>query len=70
VSTDQHDLSTAEAGEYLGVKESAEYLGVNESTIRRWIKKGLLPAERVGPRLLRIKRADLDALKQPIGGVA
>ena len=58
MSTEQHDLSPA---------ESAAYMGVNESTIRRWIKKGLLPAERVGPRLLRIKPVDLDALKQPIG---
>lgn len=61
MSTEQHELSPA---------ESAEYMGVNESTIRRWIRKGLLPAERVGPRLLRIKRSDLDALKQPVSGVA
>lgn len=57
VSTDPVDLSPAEA---------AAYKGVNESTIRRWIYKGLLPAQRVGPRLLRIKRADLDAMNQPV----
>lgn len=58
VSTDPVDLFSP--------AEAAAYKGVNESTIRRWIYKGLLPAERVGPRLLRIKRADLDAMNQPV----
>lgn len=59
MSTESVDLSPAEA---------AEYMGVHDATIRRWIKQEILPAERVGPRLIRIKRADLDALSQPIGG--
>lgn len=45
-------------------------MGVNDSTIRRWIHKGILPAKRVGPRLIHISKSDLDALKQPIGGEA
>lgn len=53
----------------LSPAEAAEYMGVHDATIRRWISKGILPAERVGPRLIRIKRTDLDALSQPIGGV-
>lgn len=44
------------------VAEAARYKGVHDRTIRRWIWEGRLPAERVGPRLLRIKVADLDAL--------
>lgn len=61
VSTDPVDLSPAEA---------AAYMGVNDSTIRRWIYKGLLPAQRVGPRLLRIKRSDLDAMTQSVKAVS
>lgn len=57
MSTEPVDLSPAEA---------AEYMRVNDSTIRRWINKGLLPAQRVGPRLLRIQRDDLDAMKQSV----
>lgn len=59
MSNEPIDLSPAEA---------AEYMGVHDATIRRWIQKGILPAERVGPRLIRIKRTNLDALSQPIGG--
>lgn len=35
-------------------------------TIDRWIKSGQLPAYRVGPRMVRIKRADIEALLVPI----
>lgn len=57
MSTDQDNLSPAEA---------AEYLGVDDSTIRRWIRRGILAAERKGPRLIQIKRSDLDAVSKPI----
>lgn len=47
--------------------EAAEYLGVTTRTIRRYIAIGLLPASRIrGSRLIRIDRADLDALLRPI----
>jgi excisionase family DNA binding protein len=42
--------------------ESAAYAGVSVKTIRRRIRDGSLPAHRMGPRLLRIDRADLDRL--------
>jgi excisionase family DNA binding protein len=50
--------------------EAAEYAGVCVRTIRRRILDGSLPAHRMGPRLLRIDRADLDRLFQrvPVGG--
>ncbi len=46
---------------------AAEILGVSIDTIRRRIADGTLPAERIGPRLIRIRVADLDALGRPIG---
>ena len=52
--------------EELSPAEAATYMKVDTSTIRRWIYKGLLPAHRVGPRLLRIKRADLDAMTRSV----
>jgi excisionase family DNA binding protein len=45
--------------EYLTVAEAAETLRVDRSTVRRWIANGDLPAYRVGPRRVRIKRDDL-----------
>lgn len=48
-------------------QEAAEYLGVTDRTVRNYVARGLLPAHRVtGSRLIRIDRADLDALLRPI----
>lgn len=55
----------AEAAEWLKVNEAAGYIGMAPITIRRYIDSGRLPAYRRGPRILWIKRADLDALLQP-----
>lgn len=46
--------------------EAAKYLGVHDRTIRRHIREGRLPAQRVGDRLLKIKRDDLDALLKEV----
>lgn len=44
----------------------AERKGVSVKTVRRWITEGRLPAERLGPRLIRIKVADLDAVGEEV----
>ncbi|NJD28171.1 MAG: helix-turn-helix domain-containing protein [Chloroflexi bacterium] len=47
--------------------EAARELGIHESTVRRWIKAGLLPADRIGPgRRYRIARHDLDRLRKSV----
>lgn len=47
---------------YLSVQDAASRIGVHPKTIRRWIKAGHLTAYQVGPRLIRINPADLDAV--------
>ncbi len=47
------------ANDYLTVKQAAEYVGVCEKTIRNYIKSGILPAKRRGPRIIVI---DIDEL--------
>ncbi len=49
----EHDLLT--------VDEVAEYLRIKATTVRDLIKRGELPAARVG-RVYRIKRADVEKL--------
>jgi excisionase family DNA binding protein len=49
---------------------ASEYLGVSIQSVRRRIAEGRLKAYRVGPRAIRVDLAELDALKQPIGGGA
>ncbi|MGW4333832.1 excisionase family DNA-binding protein [Rhodococcus koreensis] len=51
----------------LTVQQAADELGVSVITIRRRIADGSLPAHRLGPRLIRIRRADLDRFAMPIG---
>lgn len=52
---------------WLSQVEAAHYLGVSDRTVRNYIARGDLPGHRVrGSRLVRIRRADLDALMRPI----
>lgn len=50
----------------LTLAEVADARGVAVRTVRRWIAAGLLPAYRVGPRLVRIRPDDLEQLDRRI----
>lgn len=50
----------------VSIAEAAEYLGVTTRSIREWITEGRLPAYRVGPKVIRIKMADLEKQLRPI----
>ena len=56
--------------ELIGLTEAADRCGLCYRTIRRYIAQGRLNAVRVGPRLLKVDAADVDALKSPVGGAA
>jgi excisionase family DNA binding protein len=51
--------------EYISVAEAAELLDVSQKVVRSDINRGRLPAYRVG-RLVRIRIADIQELKQPV----
>jgi excisionase family DNA binding protein len=55
-------MDTNTTSPYLTLDEAAAYIGVHPWTLRRWINEGRLRAYRVGKRLLRIRRSDVDAL--------
>lgn len=58
---------TAPARRWLNQADAAEYLGVTKQTIRSYIARGYIRGHRVqGSRLIRIDRAELDAMLQPI----
>jgi excisionase family DNA binding protein len=50
----------------IGISEAAKILAVDHCTVRRFIASGKLPAYRVGDRLIRINRADVDKLLVPV----
>jgi excisionase family DNA binding protein len=54
--------------EVLDLVEAAAYLHVSKQFLRRRIADKTLPAHQVG-RLIRVYLSDLDALRQPVGGV-
>lgn len=58
-------MPTAPPERFLSVPEAAKYLGISTRTLHRRLVDGSLTASRVGPRLLRFDREQLDALARP-----
>jgi excisionase family DNA binding protein len=61
-------LENIKQEERLSIRQSAELLGVSENTIRNYLIRGELHAERIGKRIIRIRKSDLDALFTPFVG--
>jgi excisionase family DNA binding protein len=51
--------------ELLTIAEAAKLLKVSPATLHRWLKEGRLRAYHVGPRAVRVHRADLAKLLVP-----
>lgn len=49
-----------------GLTVAAESADVSVRTMRRWIAEGRLTGYRIGPRLIKVDLAELDALARPI----
>lgn len=65
-NTSETSIFDNQAEQYLSVKEVAIHLGVSEKTVRGWVYKGLLNPEKIGPRLIRFKRKDIELwISQP-----
>jgi len=52
--------------EFITVSEAAKALRVSVPTIKRWLKDGRIPAYHLGPRYIRIRRADLSRVVTPV----
>jgi excisionase family DNA binding protein len=50
----------------LTIAEAAALLKVGRSTVNRWLRDGRLPAYRVGPKAVRIRRGDLERIMMPM----
>lgn len=49
--------------EAISMRQAAEILGVHPRTIRRWIRRRIIPAYRIGPQLVRIPRSAIAKLR-------
>ncbi len=44
----------------MSLKEAAEYLGVCPNSVRNYIAKQGLKCQRIGPKLIKFRKSDLD----------
>lgn len=51
---------------YLTAAEVADMLGITPKTLRRLVAEGVLPAYRLGPRMLRFKAEEVEAAIKPV----
>ncbi|OZB84379.1 helix-turn-helix domain-containing protein [Microbacterium sp. 13-71-7] len=58
--------ASSERGELIDVAEAAGILGVSTRSVRRYIAEGYLPARRFGPKLIRIRRSDLEVMGENV----
>lgn len=52
-------------GELNTIEQTARRLGCSKNTVRTLIRKGDLPAVRIGPRMVRVRETDLEQILQP-----
>ncbi len=48
------------------LKDAAEYAGIKPRTLRDWVRKGRVPADRIGPRLLQVDLNEIDRLRRRV----
>lgn len=52
--------------EWLSLQQAALVYGISVDTLLRRIATGVLPASRIGARIIRVRAADLDRVCRPI----
>jgi excisionase family DNA binding protein len=52
--------------ELLTVPQVADELGVSSRTVWKYVSTGELPAQRIGAKLVKVRRADLDEFVRPV----
>lgn len=63
-------LHASSSRPYLSIRETADYLGVTTRCVRQMIADGRLTGYRLGARLVRLRRHEIDAAMRPFGGGA
>jgi len=54
------DRESSVPSRLLSLKQAADYLAVSYWTVRSWVETGKLLAVRLGPKLIRVEKSDLD----------
>ncbi|MBD1880503.1 helix-turn-helix domain-containing protein [Coleofasciculus sp. FACHB-T130] len=56
----EQEKNGGDNGQFLTTNEIAEILRVHQRTVQRWISSNRLKATKVGPKILRVRKQDLD----------
>lgn len=56
--------------EYVSISDAANLIGIHRVTLHKWINDGVVPVYRFGPRLRRVRVADLPMIAVPEGRAA
>lgn len=56
----EQENNGGENEKFLTTNEIAEILRVHQRTVQRWISSNRLKATKVGPKILRVRKQDLD----------
>ena len=54
--------------EYISINQAADLISAHPNTVRNLISSGKLPAFRIGSKLVRISKKDLEAVLSPYEG--
>ena len=57
-------IDTSSDDRYMSVDEAARYLSISQQTLMRYIRADQIPVHRIGARLLRLQRSEIDAWVQ------
>jgi excisionase family DNA binding protein len=63
--THQKKETTKAGRELLSIPELCQEVGLHPNTVRGYIRSGQLPAVYLGPRMIRIRRSDIEHLLTP-----
>jgi excisionase family DNA binding protein len=65
MASTKHPRSVPPDGPNMSIADVAIYLGITEKTVRNMISDGRLPAYQCGTRVIRLRRAEIDAAMAP-----
>ena len=57
----QQVVTSSAADRWFTVEQAAEHLSMSEDALRQLLRRGRVPAHRIGERRIRFSRAELDA---------
>lgn len=57
----QNTATPPPARRWASKEQAADYIGVCDKTLRRYIAQGIIPAHRLGKRLIRLDLNEVDA---------